>query len=284
MTTTLIALLTVAVVWLLYDRHRLRLRLARMSRTAQGKRTEYEKLEKERRHEVEARRLTEDKLRSYLQLMDTIINAIPNPIYFRDGDGVFQGCNKAFARDILDLTRDHILGKRPRDLVDQVSVDLVDRLEGKATGPDRYHGHRSFEAEVPCADGSRREFLFTINILSPEEGRAAGSVGVMLDLTQKNRAARERAQREKFQGVLETAGGVCHEMNQPLQVISGYAEIMMSEMPSDHKMFRMARQVSEQVDRMADITTKLQKITHYETMDYGEHARIIDIHKSSQTD
>ena len=49
-------------------------------------------------------------------------------------------------------------------------------------------------------------------------------------------------------------------------------------------MFRMAHQISEQVDRMADITTKLQKITHYETMDYGEHARIIDIHKSSRSD
>ncbi len=276
--------MTVAGGWLLYERQHLRRRLARMSRTAQGKRTEYEKLEKERHHEVEARRLTEDKLRSYLQLMDTIINAIPNPIYFRDGDGVFQGCNKAFASDIVGLTRDHILGKKPTDLADQVPEELVDRLEGKAKGSDRYHGLHSFEAEVPCADSIRREFLFTINILSPEEGQAAGSVGVMLDLTQKNRAARERAQREKFQGVLETAGGVCHEMNQPLQVISGYAEIMMSEMPADHKMFRMARQVSDQVDRMADITTKLQKITHYETMDYGEHARIIDIHKSSQAD
>ena len=284
MTTTLIILLTAVGGWLLYERHRLRRRLARMSRTAQDKRTEYEKLEAERRQEVDARRLTEDKLRSYLQLMDTIINAIPNPIYFRDGDGVFQGCNKAFARDIAGLTRDRILGKRPPDLVGQVPEDLVDRLEGKAKGADRHHGLHSFEAEVSCADGIRREFLFAINILSPEEGQAAGSVGVMLDLTQKNRAARERAQREKFQGVLETAGGVCHEMNQPLQVISGYAEIMMSETSPDHKMFRMAHQVSEQVDRMADITTKLQKITHYETMDYGEHARIIDIHKSSQAD
>ena len=284
MTTTLILVLTAAASWLLYERHHLRRRLARMSRTAQGKRSEYEKLEWERRSEVEARRLTEDKLRSYLQLMDTIINAIPNPVYFRDGDGVFQGCNKAFASEIAGLTRDHILGKRPRDLVGPMPEELVDRLEGNAKGTDRHHDLDSFEAEVPCADGIRREFLFTINKLSPEEGAAAGSVGVMLDLTQKNRAARERAQREKFQGVLETAGGVCHEMNQPLQVISGYAEIMMGEMPPEHKMFRMARQVSEQVDRMADITTKLQKITHYETMDYGEHARIIDIHKSSRPD
>jgi nitrogen-specific signal transduction histidine kinase len=284
MVTTIIFLLAAVGGWLAYVCFRLRQRLARMSRTAQSKRVEYEKLENDRRGEVEARRQTEDKLRSYLQLMDTIINAIPNPVFFRDGDDVFQGCNNAFARDVVGLTRDRILGQRPRDLASQLPDELVACLEGRSKRAPADHGVIAFEAKVPCADGIKRDFLFSINILSTEEERPGGRVGVMLDLTQKNRAARERAQREKFQGVLETAGGVCHEMNQPLQVISGYAEIMMSEMPPDHKMFRMARQVSEQVDRMADITTKLQTITHYETMDYGEHARIIDIHKSSRPD
>ncbi len=184
----------------------------------------------------------------------------------------------------MGLTRDRILGKRPRDLAAQIPEELIVCLEGKNNRPASDKGLFAFEQEVPCADGTRREFLFTINLLSEDQGQADGTVGVMLDLTQQNRAARERAQREKFQGVLETAGGVCHEMNQPLQVISGYAEIMMSEMPPAHKMFRMAHQISEQVDRMADITSKLQTITHYETMDYGEHARIIDIHKSSRPD
>lgn len=270
--------------WLLYECHRLRTRLARLSRTAQGRRSEYEKLENDHLGEVEARRRTEDKLRRYLRLMDAIINSIPNPVYFRDGEDVFQGCNNAFARDIMGLTRDRILGKRPRDLADQIPEELIVCLEGKTKRTLSDNGLLTFERDVPCADGIRREFLFTINLLSEDQDQANGTVGVMLDLTQKNRAARERAQREKFQGVLETAGGVCHEMNQPLQVISGYAEIIMSEMPPAHKMFRMARQISEQVDRMADITTKLQKITHYETMDYGEHARIIDIHKSSRSD
>ncbi|MBL0712652.1 MAG: PAS domain S-box protein [Desulfosarcina sp.] len=281
LTTIIIVLLAVIGGGLLYECYRLRERLARMSRTAQSKRSEYEKLENERRGEIEARGRPEEKLRSYLQLMDTIINSIPNPIYFRDGDDIFQGCNNAFARDIVGLTRDRILGQRPRDLAAQIPNELVACLEDRRKGARSGNELHSFEAEVPCADGIKRDFLFTINTLSPEEGQAAGSVGVMLDLTQKNRAARERAQRDKFQGVLETAGGVCHEMNQPLQVISGYAEIMMAEVPSEHKMFRMACQISEQVDRMADITGKLQKITHYETMDYGEHARIIDIHKSS---
>ena len=264
-----------------YECYRLRRRLARMSQAAQNKRVEYEKIENERRSEAEARHRTEDKLRSYLQLMDTIINAIPSPIYFRDSSDVFQGCNNAFAQKIMGLTRSRILGQRPRDFAPAVPDALIASLERKS---NMENGVLSFEAEVPCADGRKREFLFAVNMLPSGNGQAAGRVGVMQDLTQKNRAARERARREKFQGVLETAGGVCHEMNQPLQVISGYTEIMMGELSSGHRMFRLARQISEQVDRLADITSKLQKITHYETMEYGEHDRIIDIHKSAQPD
>ena len=36
-----------------------------------------------------------------------------------------------------------------------------------------------------------------------------------------------------------------------------------------------------QVERIADITGKLQKITRYKTVDYGRHAKIFDIHQSS---
>jgi signal transduction histidine kinase len=103
----------------------------------------------------------------------------------------------------------------------------------------------------------------------------------MMDLTEKNRAARERAQKEKFQGVLETAGAVCHELNQPLQVISGYAELMMVDLAEGDKHYGLADQILEQVERIADITGKLQKITRYKTVDYGRHAKIFDIHQSS---
>jgi hypothetical protein len=33
---------------------------------------------------------------------------------------------------------------------------------------------------------------------------------------------------------------------------------------------------------MRSITAKLQGITHYETMEYADKTKIIDIHKSSQ--
>jgi PAS domain S-box-containing protein len=246
-----------------------------MSRTAQSKHQHYQGLETQQQGETELRQRTEEKLRSYLHLLDALINTIPNPIFFKDVDGVFRGCNQAFARDIVGLTRDRIIGCRAEELAESLPDALVICLKrNRAT-------KKAFEAEIPCADGRRRDFLFNTAPVDGEGPENSGSIGVMLDLTEKNRAARERAQKEKFIGVLETAGAVCHELNQPLQVISGYAELMLVDLGSGDKHFELAEQILEQVERIADITGKLQKITRYKTVDYGRHAKIIDIHQSS---
>ena len=266
-----------AAGWFYWDNGRLRARLMRLSRTAQSKHQYYQDAEQHHQGEVDLRERTEEKLRSYLHLMDALINTIPNPIFFKDADGVFRGCNQAFARDIVGLTRDRIIGCRAEELAESLPDELVTCLKrNRAT-------KSAFEAEIPCADGRRRDFLFNTAPVTGGEGlERSGSIGVMLDLTEKNRAARERAQKEKFIGVLETAGAVCHELNQPLQVISGYAELMMVDLSRGDKHYELAEQILEQVERIADITGKLQKITRYKTVDYGRHAKIIDIHQSSE--
>ena len=39
---------------------------------------------------------------------------------------------------------------------------------------------------------------------------------------------------EQMKGVVEMAGAVCHELNQPLQMILGNAEIMLLDLEPDH--------------------------------------------------
>lgn len=238
---------------------------------------EQEHLEKEAQREA-----TEDKLRGYLQILDALINAIPNPIYYKDEKGVFQGCNAVFADTILGLKRDRIIGRRAQEIPEQIPPDLAatyQRQEMNALGKG---SHLTHEAQVQCADGQRRDFLFTLAPIKSPKGEAIGSVSVLADLTEKNRAERDRLQKKKLEGVLETAGGVCHEFNQPMQALSGYLEILALKTASDNNGLEYIQKALGQVERMGAITTKLQRITHYETMAYADKTRIIDIHKSSQ--
>jgi PAS domain S-box-containing protein len=232
-------------------------------------------------NEATKRKETEEKLRGYLNLLDTLINTIPNPIYFKDDHGIYRGCNKAFAKRILGISRAEIIGQSSQDLADQIPAELAAIYQLNERKMLLKDGMQSFEAEVPCGSGIRREFLFSIAAVNNDDGRGIGSVGVMLDLTDKNRAARDRFQKEKLQGVLETAGAVCHEMNQPLQTILGHTELSLADISSDNPAYLSLTKISKQIDRMAEITHKLQNITYYETMDYDSKTKIIDIHKAS---
>jgi PAS domain S-box-containing protein len=125
------------------------------------------------------------KLRGFLQLMDTLLNTIPNPIYYKDDQGVYQGCNKMFAKQVLGLTRDRIIGKRPQELTDAMPSDLAAVYQREEHIMLDKAGFHTFEAPVQCADGQRRDFLFSLAPVLDHEGRPDGSVAVLADLTEK---------------------------------------------------------------------------------------------------
>ncbi len=224
---------------------------------------------------------TEEKLRSFLLLMDTLMNTIPNPIYFKDAEGVYQGCNKVFAKQILGLTRDRIIGKRPMEMPEQIPADLAAAYQREEYKMIDKAGIHTFETQVQCADGQRRDFLFSLAPVMDRQGNHSGSVAILSDLTEKNRAAQNRMQKERLEGVLEIAGAVCHEFNQPLQAISGYTELMAMKLEGNDAHAYIDK-LTDQIERMRDITNKLHGVTRYETKDYAGNTKIIDINKASE--
>ncbi|MCP3872504.1 MAG: response regulator [Desulfobacteraceae bacterium] len=88
-------------------------------------------------------------------------------------------------------------------------------------------------------------------------------------------------EKEKFQGVLEMAGAICHELNQPLMSIAGYSELLLMDLSEDNPQYKTLRIINEQVHRLGRITKKLMNITKYKTKSYLE-GNIVDIDEASQ--
>lgn len=96
-----------------------------------------------------------------------------------------------------------------------------------------------------------------------------------------NRAEGERAENQRLQGVVEMAGAVCHELNQPIQTISGFAELMLMKADQSDPLVTYVRKIKAQVDRMGTITGKLMRVTAYRTKSHDAVTRIIDIEGAS---
>jgi hypothetical protein len=116
----------------------------------------------------------------------------------------------------------------------------------------------------------------------------AGLVGVGLGGRMVSRQLQYRLRAEaklrdlaKLQGAIEMSGAVCHELNQPLQAIGGYSELIMLSLDNEHPLYGKACAIHKQVERMGTITAKLMGITHYESKDYFV-GKIVDIDKASR--
>ena len=88
------------------------------------------------------------------------------------------------------------------------------------------------------------------------------------------------AEKEKLQGVIEMAGAVYHELNQPMQVISGNSELLLMDISEGNPLYRNIKTIKRQVDRMEIITKKFMRITRYKNKDYLKN-KIIDIDEAS---
>ncbi|MEA2060789.1 MAG: response regulator [Thermodesulfobacteriota bacterium] len=73
-------------------------------------------------------------------------------------------------------------------------------------------------------------------------------------------------EREKLEGVLEMAGAVCHELNQPLQTVSGYLELLMMEIDEKDKNYRYAESIHSGITRIGKLTRKIMGITSSELL------------------
>ncbi len=80
-------------------------------------------------------------------------------------------------------------------------------------------------------------------------------------LLRLRRAMDITAEAEKLKGVLETAGGVCHTLNQPLQYVLGAVQILLMDMSPEDKMYKSLDTIREKVEQMGTITRKLAEVT-----------------------
>jgi PAS domain S-box-containing protein len=127
-------------------------------------------------------------LQQNLAFVRSLLDTIPSPIFYKDAHGVYQGCNPAFAEQIIGLPRERIAGSSLFDLPEAIPPDLAKVYHEQDQRLIAQGGVHRYEAPVQCADGVRREFLFTKATFDGADGEPAGLIGVMLDITERKRA------------------------------------------------------------------------------------------------
>ena len=85
------------------------------------------------------------------------------------------------------------------------------------------------------------------------------------DITELKKQEQIQIEKEKLTAIIETSRAVCHELNQPLMIISGLAELFLYDEIEVEPTSENIKEIKTQVDRMAAITKKLMNVTTYKT-------------------
>lgn len=91
------------------------------------------------------------------------------------------------------------------------------------------------------------------------------------ELQEKNR------EEETLRSLLSLSGTICHEINQPLQYISGVSQLLLMDLDKKSPSYEKVVKMKTQVDRLGDITRKLMKINKVKEVDYVGDTRIFSL-------
>ncbi|SLM29624.1 FixL [Desulfamplus magnetovallimortis] len=182
-----------------------------------------------------------------------------------------------------------LFGYEKKEEFQDASVAMIyeSREEFMSAGERIYsgftHGGRiEIETRLRRKDGST--FPANINISSANPvSPMSWIIATFTDLSGRKQAEEEKIKNEKLQGVIEMAGAVCHELNQPLQAIMGYSDLIMMDHENDAQLIKDLQAIGKQVERIARITSRLASITSYKTVDYPGNRKIVDIWGSSES-
>ena len=132
---------------------------------------------------------------------------------------------------------------------------------------------------IPAAEHER--YVRLCATLVKTEGRVHKISCIIDDVSNRIQQLQAKYNRQKFQGVLEMAGGVAHRFNQPLTIVTNIINEMLTTFTANDPAYPLIVRVHDQIRRMNDITHKIGNIKKYEAVDYVAGVKIVDIDKAS---
>lgn len=208
-----------------------------------------------------------------------LLEAVPTPVVCYDSKGGTLFVNRAFI-DTYGFSREEVLGRK---------VDFVPEDEMEPTRDAWQRTLAGEKMQFTTKRYTKKKLIRIIDIhtalIKDHDGGHLASIVLHKDITDAKLAAREKLSKEKLKAAMETAGAVCHEMSQPLQVIQAVVELMcMSAAEPYHHLEERLQILSDQTERLGSIVKKLSLITEFKTKPYMDETHILDLEQSSDRD
>ena len=158
---------------------------------------------------------TEQKLGTPHSFQQQLLDTIPVPIFIKNEDYIYIGCNKSFEK-FLGMAGQDIIGKSVHDLA---PVELAAVYHEKDSELINNPGVQIYEFEVKSkTNGSNHQVVFHKATFEKPNGQIGGLIGAILDITE-----RKNAEKEKEKSIAELLNAL-----DQVKLLSGFLPICAS--------------------------------------------------------
>jgi PAS domain S-box-containing protein len=136
--------------------------------------------------DISYRKMIEDTVTEQAHFMKALIQSIPNPIFYKDTEGRYLGCNPAFEK-LIGKSHKEILSRTVEELFSAEQAGIFRRQDNDLFEKG---GVQIYESQYGDAD-NLRDVIFHKSTFSDGSGKVAGIIGSVLDITKVKKAEAE---------------------------------------------------------------------------------------------
>ncbi|MCJ7618198.1 MAG: response regulator, partial [Desulfobacterales bacterium] len=210
------------------------------------------------KQEINERRLSEEALAVERERLSVTLRSIGDGVIATDSESRITLLNKV-GEELTGWSYEEAVGSSFEDVFHIINESTRERCENPV---DRV---AKTGAMVELAnhtilinkDGTERIVADSAAPIVDAKNSIIGVVLVFRDITEKRIVEKQLRQSRKTEAIATLAGGVAHEFNNALSVISGNIELLQINLPEDRNIDKYAERMKGSVHRMAGLTSQL---------------------------
>ncbi len=202
--------------------------------------------------DITQRKQAEEAIREANETLRAVIETSPLAICVTDLQGHVKSWNAA-AEKIFGWTEAEVLGERFPIVPDNEWDNFLAGLDAASRG-ETYAG---VERRRMTKSGASIDISIWNAPLRNREGEITGILSLIADVTHHRRLEQQVRQATKMEAIGRLAGGVAHDFNNILTVITGYAEMLAERAAGDEEFAGDVTEVLKAADHASALTNQL---------------------------